>query len=561
MNNKIICFDHLKIKYFRLCLADYFIKFTTVNFTTSSSTPCNESLNQFISHFQSFKPLMDRSNLGILRDLNEYKDKKRVLKESMVHLSDKLEHFDINTLLRILIYCLEMADKCSNKEFNLVLVRVLVSKLQSNKLGAVDNTTSPLSHDDYDKLLEGEVHLIYLTQSFLKLSLHDKLVDYFDYLYMSLNRCITRYSLDVLVQLCNALGDLYLLTRLDGLKLLLQKSLYTVFDHIDKYKVDVPIYSWIQLIKAVNKCDENYMYKRLIPYVIRSLESNATLIDSSRDLNSQSTDEHHDKGQMSSLEERAYKFIKLNVHLLNTLLFTGIIDNLHIIELILQSISNYLIQNLSPDAKIGNIFGRSHYNNENHFINELLYKRYENKLFRSPPSPCYDTPGSVTNATDTSTCSSHTYTNEFDRREDSLLYSSLFKLLYDNNKVTFVRGLKMAEMYLRTVYPTVFDKVSKNRLLHIARLVKFQDEAEYVKVSNLLTDNFDLIKKHLRGQPLIVLVDIYYLISTDTKDKKYVEIVENGGKDSKLSKSSEFKLNYLESLGWECVKVTKQLSK
>ncbi|UKJ88484.2 hypothetical protein MACJ_000928 [Theileria orientalis] len=556
MNGKIICFDHLNTKYFRPGFAHHFIKFRPANFTTNSSPASNESLNQFISHFETFKPLMDRSNLGILRDLNHYKDKKRVLKGSMVNLSDQLDHFDVKTLLRILIYCSDMSDKCTNKEFNSVLVRTLVSKLQSNKLGPVDNPKVPLSRDDYDKILEGEAHLIYLTESFLKLNLHDKLVDYFDYLYMSLNRCISLYSLEDLVKLCNAFGDLYLLTRLDGLKLLLQKSVYTVFDQIDKYNVDVPIYSWIQLIKSVNKCDENFMYKRLIPYVIRSLETNATLINSSIDLNSQSTNEHLGKGPVSTLEEQAYKFIELNVRLLNTLLFTGIIENLHIIELILQSISSYLIQNLSPSRTIGKIFGRSHYNHENPFINELLYKRYENKLFRSPPSPCYDTPGGGSSTTDSSTRSSYTYSNEFDRREDSLLYCSLFKLLYDNNKVTFVRGLKMAEMYLRTVYPTVFDKLGKNRLLHVARLVRFQDETEYVKVTNLLTENFDLIKTHLKGQPLIVLVDIYYLISTDRNDKKYVEI-ENGGKNTKLSKSSEFKRNYLKLQGWECVVVAK----
>ncbi|BAM39648.1 conserved hypothetical protein [Theileria orientalis strain Shintoku] len=499
-------------------LAQHFIKFAAAGFTTNSSAPPTESLNQFISHFQSFKPLMDRSNLGILRDLNEYKDKKRVLKESMEHLSDQLEHFDVSTLLRILIYCLDMSDKCTSKEFSLGLVQTLVSKLQSSKLVPLDNSEGPLSHDYDDKASEGEVHLIHLTQSFLKLDLHDKLVDHFDYLYMSLNRCITGYSLDRLVQLCDTLGDLYLLTRLDGLKLLLQKSVYTLFDQIDKYKVEVPICSWIQLIKAVNKCGETYMYKRLIPYVIR-------------------TNEDVDEGPTASIDERAYEVIRLNVDLLNTLLFTGIIDNFHIIELILQSISSYLIQKLSPSATIGDIFGRSHYNNENHFINELLYKRYDSKLFRSPPSPSYDTPGSGTS--------------------DSLLYCSLFKILHDNNKVSFVKGLKMAEMYLRSVYPTVFHKLSKNRLLHVARLLKFQDETEYVKASNLLTDNFDLITRHLKGHPLIVLVDIYYLISTDRNDKKYVEVVEGDGKDTKLSKSSEFKLNYLKSQGWECIKVTK----
>lgn len=443
-----------------------------------------------------------------------FREEKKNIKESMTGLMNQLEELELETLYQILNNCLNISHKLIHPAFNQKLIKVI-----SNHILKAESNGNVLNNG----LNEKDV-LLALFRSFSnsKLRLCEELRVNFDGLYHLLNKHLSHYSIEQLIDLLIGLSNIYVKTSLEGIKPLNQKIIYLLCDKIDKSASKPSVYTFIQVVKSISKSNLTHLIKRISPYIHPSTTNLFDTVSEGRD---DELDNSEDKMRFE------YKYIKLNTHLLTILLQSNYID-IPLFNSIINSINVFLLKyykdtSINPLNTDNSI---NHYNVENKFVNNLLYPQCTNKLFKLPQIQVENN-------------------NDRMKSLDYILSSSVNKLMI-KGKLAFVRGLKLCEMYFTTLYPHEYGQLSND--LSYLKLLNYTNDKEYLITSNLLEKNGKLIESQLGTAKglIIVRVGVYYIVALDPEGKLYIELVRKG---NKITKQLEFKRQFLHSNGWKPV--------
>ncbi|XP_953615.1 uncharacterized protein TA16650 [Theileria annulata] len=471
----------------------------------SSFTQSNTNISNIITQFNNFKPLLNHYPITP-KHTQMIREEKKSIKESMNGLINHLEELDLESLYQILTNCHNISHKLVHTPFNQKLIKAISSQILNQE--PKENTVSQ-SLNERELLFKLFISISTLNK---QNGLHEELRVNFDGLYHLLNKHLSYYIIEQLIELLISLGNIYVKTNLEGIKSLNQKIVYLLCDKIDKSNTKPSLYTFIQIIKSISKSNLNHLIKLISPFIN---PNNLVDVGNNDDMR---------------LE---YKLTKLNVHLLTILLQTNYID-FPLFNSIIGRVNSFLLR-YYKDTSINPLSTEitiNQYNVENKFVNNLLYPQCTNKLFRIPQEQ----------------------TSKSDHRMESLDYiliSSVNKLMI-NGKLAFVRGLKLCEMYFTTLYPQEYSQLTSD--LSYLKLLNYTNDKEYLITSNLLEKNRKLIESQL-GAPknlIVVRVGIYYIIALDPERKLYIEMVP---KDDKLTIQLAFRRKYLHSNGWNPISI------